>query len=43
MKNVGSSVTVIVENGKLVLGTWQGIFFAEFDPPRNRMYYVKVI
>ena len=40
---VGSSVTVIIENGKLVLGTWQGIYFCEFDPPRNRTYYVKVI
>ena len=40
---VGSSVTVIVENGKLVLGTWQGVYFCEFDPPRNRKYYVKVL
>ena len=40
---VGSSATVIVENGKLVLGTWQGIFFTEFDPPRSRKFYVKVI
>jgi len=40
---VGSGVTVIVEGGKLVLGTWQGIYFCEFDPPRNRKYYVKVM
>ena len=40
---IGSSVAVIVENGKLLLGTWQGIFFTEFDPPRNRKFYVKVI
>ena len=40
---MGSSVTVIVENGKLILGMWQGIYFAEFDPPRNRKFYVKVM
>jgi len=40
---VGSSVTVIVENGKPLLGTWQGIYFCEFDPPRNRKFYVKVV
>ncbi|MDR0197171.1 MAG: secondary thiamine-phosphate synthase enzyme YjbQ [Oscillospiraceae bacterium] len=39
---IGSSATVIVENGKLLLGTWQGLFFCEFDPPRNRKFYVKV-
>jgi secondary thiamine-phosphate synthase enzyme len=39
---VGESVTVLVENGDLVLGTWQGIFFCEFDGPRNRKLYVKV-
>ena len=39
---VGSSVTVIIEGGKLVLGTWQGVYFTEFDPPRNRKFYVKV-
>ena len=38
---VGSSVTVIIENGRLVLGTWQGIYFCEFDGPRNRKFYVK--
>jgi len=39
---VGSSATVIIEKGKLLLGTWQGIYFCEFDPPRNRKFYVKV-
>ena len=40
---VGSSQIVFVESGELVLGTWQGIFFCEFDGPRNRKVYVKVI
>jgi len=40
---VGSSVTVIIEDGKLALGMWQGIYFCEFDPPRDRRYYVKVM
>ena len=40
---VGSGATVIIENGKPLLGTWQGIYFCEFDPPRNRKFYVKVM
>ncbi len=40
---VGFSETVFVESGKLVLGTWQGIFFCEFDGPRNRKVHVKVM
>ncbi|MDR3136344.1 MAG: secondary thiamine-phosphate synthase enzyme YjbQ [Coriobacteriales bacterium] len=40
---MGSSVTVIVDGGRLVLGTWQGIYFCEFDGPRNRRFHVKVI
>ena len=40
---IGSSVSVIIEAGKLMLGTWQGIYFCEFDPPRNRRYYVQII
>lgn len=40
---MGSSATVIIEGGKLVLGTWQGIYFCEFDPPRSRKFYVKII
>ena len=39
----GSSVTIVVAGGKPVLGTWQGIYFTEFDPPRNRKFFVKVI
>jgi secondary thiamine-phosphate synthase enzyme len=37
---MGSSVTVLVEGGRLVLGTWQKIFFCEFDGPRSRRVYV---
>ena len=40
---MGSSVTVLVENGRLVLGTWQKIFFCEFDGPRSRKVICKVI
>jgi len=40
---LGCSQIVFVESGKLVLGTWQGIFFCEFDGPRNRKVYVKGI
>jgi len=40
---VGSSVTLIVEGGRLQLGTWQGIFFCEFDGPRARKAWVQVI
>jgi secondary thiamine-phosphate synthase enzyme len=40
---VGSSQIVFIESGKLVLGTWQGIFFCEFDGPRNRKVHVKVM
>jgi len=39
----GSSVTVIFENGKLVLGTWQGIYFCEYDGPRNRTVNIEII
>jgi secondary thiamine-phosphate synthase enzyme len=38
---MGSSVTVMIEKGRLVLGTWQKIFFCEFDGPRSRNVYVK--
>ena len=38
----GCSETVFVEGGKLVLGTWQGIYFCEFDGPRSRKVFVKV-
>jgi len=40
---VGASETIIVSGGKPVLGTWQGIYFCEFDPPRERTFFVKVI
>ncbi len=39
----GPGTFVIVEDGQLKLGTWQRIFFAEYDGPRNRKVYVKVI
>ncbi len=39
----GGSLNVMVENGRLVLGTWQGIFFCEFDGPRQRKIYVKAV
>ena len=40
---VGSSVTLIVEGGRLQLGTWQGVFFCEFDGPRARQAWVQVL
>ncbi len=40
---VGNSITVLIENGKLVLGRWQGIFFCEFDGPRERRMNVKLV
>lgn len=40
---VGSSVTLIVRESRLILGTWQGVYFCEFDGPRNRKYFVTVI
>ena len=39
---VGSSVQVLVEGGRLVLGTWQAIYFCEFDGPRSRKLWVKI-
>ena len=40
---MGSSVNVIISKGELVLGTWQGIFFCEFDGPRSRTVMVKIL
>jgi secondary thiamine-phosphate synthase enzyme len=40
---VGSSQHVIITEGKLLLGTWQGIYFCEFDGPRLRTFYVKIL
>ena len=39
---LGSSVTVLIHNGSLVLGTWQHIFFYEGDGPRNRTVYIQL-
>lgn len=39
---VGCNQTVIIQNGKLLLGPWQGIYFCEFDGPRTRRFYVKI-
>jgi secondary thiamine-phosphate synthase enzyme len=40
---VGSSATVIVDDGDLLLGTWQGIFLCEFDGPRPRNLELKIL
>ncbi len=40
---VGPSLTVFVEEGRLALGTWQGIYFCEFDGPRSRKVWIKII
>ena len=40
---VGSSATIIIENGYPVLGRWQGVYFCEFDGPRKRRFIVKVM
>lgn len=40
---IGASETVIIEDNRLMLGTWQGIYFAEFDGPRTRRFFVKII
>jgi secondary thiamine-phosphate synthase enzyme len=40
---VGSSETIFIEDGRLVLGTWQSIFFCEFDGPRSRRVFIKVL
>ena len=40
---IGSSATVLIVDGGLLLGTWQGIYFCEFDPPRHRTFYVKIM
>lgn len=39
---VGPSLDVMVHDGKMLLGTWQGLYFAEFDGPRHRKVYVQV-
>jgi len=40
---VGNSETIIIHVGDLLLGTWQGIFFCEFDGPRTRKVHIKII
>lgn len=40
---MGQSLNVIIEGGRLKLGTWQGIYFCEFDGPRNRELYIKLL
>jgi secondary thiamine-phosphate synthase enzyme len=40
---VGCSLTVIIEENRLQLGTWQGIYFCEFDGPRSRKVWVKIL
>lgn len=39
---VGTSQTLLVQGGRLALGTWQGVFFCEFDGPRTRQVWVRV-
>lgn len=39
---IGSSRQVIIQDGRLRLGTWQGIYFCEFDGPRNRQAWIKI-
>ena len=40
---IGASETLIISDGKLILGTWQSVYFCEFDGPRTRKFYVKLI
>lgn len=40
---IGSSQTLLIENNAVMLGTWQGVFFCEFDGPRTRKVWVKII
>ncbi len=40
---IGCSEAIIIEEGRLCLGTWQSIYFCEFDGPRSRQVYVKII
>jgi secondary thiamine-phosphate synthase enzyme len=40
---MGPGLTVLVSGGRLVLGTWQGVFFCEFDGPRTRKVHIKIM
>jgi secondary thiamine-phosphate synthase enzyme len=39
----GPNLTLLIEGGDIVLGTWQGVFFCEFDGPRSRRVHVKIV
>lgn len=39
----GAQTTIIISGGRLLLGIWQGVYFAEYDGPRQRKFYVKVL
>jgi secondary thiamine-phosphate synthase enzyme len=39
---LGTSLSILIQDKRLMLGTWQGIYFAEFDGPRNRKVYVQI-
>ncbi|MGB9639029.1 MAG: secondary thiamine-phosphate synthase enzyme YjbQ [bacterium] len=40
---IGNSLTLIIQDSKVLLGSWQGIFFCEFDGPRTRKVYIKIL
>ncbi|MDZ7314533.1 MAG: secondary thiamine-phosphate synthase enzyme YjbQ [candidate division KSB1 bacterium] len=40
---IGPSLSLIIEDGRVVLGTWQSVYFCEFDGPRERTFYVKIL
>ena len=40
---IGASETIPISDGQVVLGTWQGVYFCEFDGPRSRHFYVQVV
>ncbi|RAO99844.1 hypothetical protein PW5551_02115 [Petrotoga sp. 9PW.55.5.1] len=40
---IGPSISLIIEEGNLILGTWQGVYFYEFDGPRNRNLLIKIL
>ena len=39
----GPNLTLLIEGGDIVLGTWQGVFFCEFDGPRTRRVHIKIV
>lgn len=40
---VGASETILIHQGELIFGTWQSVYFTEFDGPRTRSFYIKII